>query len=150
MSVCAHAERCRRFKTAGSALVWPRLPVNIPPVTIRNFIYRRFSLPDRCIPVRFPRVCVLPMLIATRPMFSSIFRAQFVDTNAESRHNYRLRSEGFPSGQRGQTVNLLAQPSKVRILPPPPGFCRCAWKMLRQRYADSRIGVAGSECLKVP
>ena len=28
--------------------------------------------------------------------------------------------EGFPSGQRGQTVNLLAQPSEVRILPPPP------------------------------
>ncbi len=28
--------------------------------------------------------------------------------------------EGFPSGQRGQTVNLLAQPSKVRILLPPP------------------------------
>ena len=27
---------------------------------------------------------------------------------------------GFPSGQRGQTVNLLAQPSKVRILLPPP------------------------------
>ena len=23
---------------------------------------------------------------------------------------------GFPSGQRGQTVNLLAMPSKVRIL----------------------------------
>src|SRR5918912_1039895 len=34
--------------------------------------------------------------------------------------NARFRSEGFPSGQRGQTVNLLAQPSKVRILPPPP------------------------------
>ena len=26
---------------------------------------------------------------------------------------------GFPSGQRGQTVNLLAPPSKVRILLPP-------------------------------
>ena len=26
---------------------------------------------------------------------------------------------GFPSGQRGQTVNLLATPSKVRILLPP-------------------------------
>ncbi len=25
----------------------------------------------------------------------------------------------FPSGQRGQTVNLLAQPSEVRILPSP-------------------------------
>jgi hypothetical protein len=30
------------------------------------------------------------------------------------------KREGFPSGQRGQTVNLLAQPSEVRILPPPP------------------------------
>jgi hypothetical protein len=29
--------------------------------------------------------------------------------------------EGFPSGQREQTVNLPALPSKVRILPPPPG-----------------------------
>jgi hypothetical protein len=31
-----------------------------------------------------------------------------------------LFQEGFPSGQRGQTVNLLAPPSEVRILPPPP------------------------------
>ena len=27
--------------------------------------------------------------------------------------------EGFPSGQREQTVNLSAKPSEVRILPPP-------------------------------
>ena len=27
---------------------------------------------------------------------------------------------GYSSGQRGQTVNLLAMPSKVRILAPPP------------------------------
>lgn len=26
---------------------------------------------------------------------------------------------GFPSGQRGQTVNLMASPSQVRILHPP-------------------------------
>ena len=34
---------------------------------------------------------------------------------------------GFPSGQRGQTVNLLAMPSKVRILlrPLPKGFSFC-------------------------
>ena len=33
---------------------------------------------------------------------------------------------GFPSGQREQTVNLPATPSKVRILPPPlqtPNSC---------------------------
>ena len=29
-------------------------------------------------------------------------------------------TEGYPSGQREQTVNLPAQPSEVRILPPPP------------------------------
>ena len=29
---------------------------------------------------------------------------------------------GFPSGQRDQTVNLTAMPSKVRILLPPPCF----------------------------
>ena len=29
---------------------------------------------------------------------------------------------GYSSGQRGQTVNLMAMPSKVRILPPPPSF----------------------------
>ena len=28
--------------------------------------------------------------------------------------------EGYPSGQRDQTVNLTALPSKVRILLPPP------------------------------
>ena len=33
---------------------------------------------------------------------------------------------GFPSGQRGQTVNLLAMPSKVRILPPPPSLNQVA------------------------
>ena len=33
---------------------------------------------------------------------------------------YRL--EGFPSGQREQTVNLPAEPTEVRILPPPPGI----------------------------
>jgi hypothetical protein len=33
---------------------------------------------------------------------------------------------GYRSGQTGQTVNLLALPSKVRILPPPPFFKRTA------------------------
>ena len=32
--------------------------------------------------------------------------------------------EGYPSGQREQTVNLPAQPTEVRILPPPPGIKR--------------------------
>ena len=31
--------------------------------------------------------------------------------------------EGYPSGQREQTVNLPAKPTEVRILPPPSGNC---------------------------
>ena len=30
--------------------------------------------------------------------------------------------EGFPSGQREQTVNLPAKPTEVRTLPPPPSL----------------------------
>ena len=30
-----------------------------------------------------------------------------------------FKLEGYPSGQREQTVNLSAKPSEVRILPPP-------------------------------
>ena len=71
-----------------------------------------------------PRVVLVAQSACSPDALSpSIFRAQFIDTTTESDDNCRFRSEGFPSGQRGQTVNLLAQPSKVRILPPPPGFC---------------------------
>ncbi|EDP57336.1 hypothetical protein AND4_04353 [Vibrio sp. AND4] len=48
---------------------------------------------------------------------------------------YENTLEGFPSGQREQTVNLPALPSMVRIRPPPPySSCvsplniRIAWK----------------------
>ena len=41
--------------------------------------------------------------------------------------------DGFPSGQRGQTVNLLATPSKVRILLHP----------LAERLETSRCGSIG-------
>ncbi len=34
--------------------------------------------------------------------------------------------ERYRSGQTGQTVNLLAQPSEVRILPSPPRCIRAA------------------------
>ena len=32
----------------------------------------------------------------------------------------QVHTEEYPSGQRGQTVNLLAMPTMVRIHPPPP------------------------------
>ena len=35
-------------------------------------------------------------------------------------HCVFISMEGYPSGQRDQTVNLTALPSEVRILPPPP------------------------------
>ena len=34
--------------------------------------------------------------------------------------------DGFPSGQRGRTVNPLSQTSKVRILPHPLAGCQTA------------------------
>jgi hypothetical protein len=45
-----------------------------------------------------------------------------IDLSVQCLHNYWFRLEGFPSGQRDQTVNLTALPSKVRILPPPPNW----------------------------
>ena len=40
-----------------------------------------------------------------------------------------LNKDGFPSGQRGQTVNLLATPSKVRILLHPFEYRKDAVKL---------------------
>src|SRR5690349_10601885 len=48
-------------------------------------------------------------------------RAQ-IDGQARKLLESHVSTEGFPSGQREQTVNLPALPSKVRILPPPPGI----------------------------
>ena len=51
--------------------------------------------------------------------------------------------DGFPSGQRGQTVNLLATPSKVRILPHPltiiseRQFHIAGWSSLEARRAHN-------------
>src|SRR3954466_2473811 len=60
-----------------------------------------------------------------------------VDSDSDHPHNSRFRSEGFPSGQRDQTVNLTALPSKVRILPPPP-------KPVRNGTGDGvRLGCQG-------
>ena len=38
--------------------------------------------------------------------------------------------DGFPSGQRGQTVNLLAMPSVVRIHHPPPRIDKLLQKVV--------------------
>ena len=58
----------------------------------------------------------------------SIFAARRICKNA-------TRNLGrFRSGQTGQTVNLLAMPSKVRILP-------CPLPLLSRTYADHRVFV---------
>ena len=45
----------------------------------------------------------------------------FLDRSGPPVHRLPISSmEEFPSGQRGQTVNLLSKTSKVRILLPPP------------------------------
>jgi hypothetical protein len=48
----------------------------------------------------------------------------------------------FPSGQRGQTVNLLATPSKVRILLSPGAFFRYG----RRLFLFPRAVLRGEEC----
>ena len=48
--------------------------------------------------------------------------------------------DGFPSGQRGQTVNLLATLSKVRILPHPLNkriIIIAGWSSLEARRAHN-------------
>ena len=55
---------------------------------------------------------------------NSLFGKKVFDAELGCVYNALLLTEGFPSGQRDQTVNLTAQPSKVRILLPPPSFSR--------------------------
>jgi hypothetical protein len=50
--------------------------------------------------------------------------------------------ERFPSGQREQTVNLPAMPSKVRILPSPPFWIAGIAQLVERK--PSKLGVAGS------
>ena len=50
--------------------------------------------------------------------------------------------ERFPSGQREQTVNLPAMPSKVRILPSPPILFAGIAQLVERE--PSKLGVAGS------
>jgi hypothetical protein len=53
-----------------------------------------------------------------------------------------IEEERFPSGQREQTVNLPAMPSKVRILPSPPILFAGIAQLVERE--PSKLGVAGS------
>ena len=63
-----------------------------------------------------------------------------------------LNKDGFPSGQRGQTVNLLATPSKVRILLHPANLAltslRCRSYFFVQK--ENRKGAAKPRPLCTP
>ena len=52
--------------------------------------------------------------------------------------NKKNTLEGFPSGQREQTVNLPAPPSMVRIRPPPPYSSPCE-KNLIERVGKTSV-----------
>lgn len=78
----------------------------------------------RCFRSRLP-----PMRRASSPTGGSLPEPPFPRAPSAAIPRRRLRNRrpargGYPSGQRGQTVNLLAQPSQVRILLRPPSLCR--------------------------
>ena len=69
--------------------------------------------------------------------------------SASSRDDYLGR---FPSGQRGQTVNLLAQPSKVRILLSPPAMgpgSSVVERFLGKEEVGSSILLSGSSDIEL-
>jgi hypothetical protein len=62
------------------------------------------------------------VVVGSIPIASSIKNISLQSGNKSLKRSVfqAFSMEGFPSGQREQTVNLSAQPSEVRILPPPP------------------------------
>ena len=74
---------------------------------------------------------------------SSAGRASALQAEGHRFEPYRPHMDGFPSGQRGQTVNLLATLSKVRILPHPVGCLLeqlnndAGWSSLEARRAHN-------------
>ena len=66
---------------------------------------------------------------------------------------YLLFTDGFPSGQRGQTVNLLAPPSKVRIFLHPLNFGSYTLLGVRTFFCvkrENRKGAQGRAPLHTP
>jgi hypothetical protein len=53
--------------------------------------------------------------------------------------------EEFPSGQRGQTVNLLRNVSMVRIRPPPPFITYFSLSKLREHSSAGRASALQAE-----
>ena len=59
-------------------------------------------------------------------------------SRAHEAYSVSFRKVGYPSGQRGQTVNLLALPSQVRILFLPPLFTGVFQKHLNSAQIPHR------------
>ena len=72
--------------------------------------------------------------------------------STSSSYKYRKLNMGeFPSGQRGQTVNLLAMPSVVRIhLPPPKSTCFSQVLFSMPRICNSILRVLQNHVMPVP
>ena len=75
---------------------------------------------------------------------SSSSRKRFAGFRSEKRRReHKLNMGEFPSGQRGQTVNLLAMPSVVRIhLPPPTKNTLLSTKSVFFVYPSRRLGIS--------
>ena len=101
----------------------PLLPENMPPANARQCADRNGSLGSSR-PWRGDRRKSLVLFSNCMSLIGLEPGSPRLTGTGESCYNRAfLRSksrEGFPSGQREQTVNLSALPSKVRILPPPP------------------------------
>ena len=69
------------------------------------------------------------------PSYTDAKRGQFYD------QKYCAGDLGrYPSGQRGQTVNLLPSASKVRILACPPNRARSTASVLSERASGAQVG----------
>ena len=65
-----------------------------------------------------------------------------VPTHGRAHRRIGPFSEGFPSGQREQTVNLSPLASKVRILPPPPPNSQSVENRIAMGCGSSSVGRA--------
>ena len=88
---------------------------------IRALMFQKFRVADVAQLVE-QLICNQPVG-GSSPLIGSIQAECFIDFTCirlvNLKEGIKNLLERFPSGQRGQTVNLLAKPSKVRILPSP-------------------------------
>src|SRR3954453_4623730 len=83
-------------------------------------------------------------LATSQPVWSTAFRTSWRSTSETTSKvgilkRYLQAPQGrYPSGQRGQTVNLLAQPTVVRIHPGPPKTAGTA-RIPAESFSDDSV-----------